>query len=185
MSDRRIVWSRWREPFQHIQTPEGENIAAFPVFATPFGFVSQKMQPGLKSDMKFYVGDTNFDIGQVEAEIINNSEGVDIFDIFTRYRFRVSPGKCFKAWDVMRNIEINLGCKSKYGLTEATIYELRALKSNLYAQKKKWIVFVLPNGKYEYYVDNNDNVKFNNMLAKYKESQKIIMGSIVFTSDGV
>ena len=52
----------------------------------------------------FWVGHTNFNISKPIAEVIENAEGVETLDIFTRYRFRISVGKAFDDSTVMRNI---------------------------------------------------------------------------------
>jgi hypothetical protein len=37
-------------------------------------------------------------------ETIENCEGVELLDVFTRYRFRIAVGKCFTDNEVMANI---------------------------------------------------------------------------------
>jgi hypothetical protein len=54
---------------------------------------------------KFWIGHTNFNITPNIANIIEQVEGIEILDIFTRYRFRIAVGKAFKDRDVMNNIQ--------------------------------------------------------------------------------
>ena len=42
------------------------------------------------------------------AQTIEQSEGVEILDIFTRYRFRVGIGKCFNDSETMKKINDNI-----------------------------------------------------------------------------
>jgi hypothetical protein len=55
----------------------------------------------------FWTGHTNFNLSAKICDIIENTEGVETLDIFTRYRFRVSIGKAFIDSDIMRNINHN------------------------------------------------------------------------------
>lgn len=52
----------------------------------------------------FWTGHTNFNISRNIANTIQNCEGVESLDIFTRYRFRISIGKAFKDSEVMNTI---------------------------------------------------------------------------------
>jgi hypothetical protein len=54
----------------------------------------------------FWVGHTNFDITPDIVNLLDNSDGVEILDIFTRYRFRIAIGKSFKDQYVMNNINL-------------------------------------------------------------------------------
>ena len=51
-----------------------------------------------------WVGHTNFNITPGVANTIEETDGVETLDIFTRYRFRISAGKAFTDSVVMRSI---------------------------------------------------------------------------------
>ena len=52
----------------------------------------------------FWTGHTNFNITGHVLKIIEETEGVETLDIFTRYRFRIAVGKAFEDSEVMRLI---------------------------------------------------------------------------------
>ena len=49
------------------------------------------------------VGHTNFDITKNVQQIISSVTGVEILDIFTRYRFRIAVAKAVKDRNVMND----------------------------------------------------------------------------------
>ena len=54
---------------------------------------------------KFWIGHTNFDITPKVSDIIEKIEGVEVLNIYTRYRFRIGIGHCFKDRNVMSFIQ--------------------------------------------------------------------------------
>ena len=52
----------------------------------------------------FWVGHTSFSITYDIGAIIEQANGVETLDIFTRYRFRIGIGKVFKESEVMQNV---------------------------------------------------------------------------------
>jgi hypothetical protein len=56
----------------------------------------------------FWVGHTNFNLSKKIVKIIEESEGVEILDVFTRYRFRIGIGKCFSDSETMKTINDKL-----------------------------------------------------------------------------
>lgn len=52
----------------------------------------------------FWVGHTNFSITEEIYDLVEKVDGVEILDIFTRYRFRIGIGKLFSDGQVLRNI---------------------------------------------------------------------------------
>ncbi len=71
---------------------------------TPMGVMPVTENTESSKIFNFWTGHTNFDICQIVASTIEKCEGVESFDVFTRYRFRISVGKAFKDSDVMSNI---------------------------------------------------------------------------------
>jgi len=76
----------------------------FKAVATPMGIIPINESTTSGKVFNFWVGHTNFNISKPIAEVIENAEGVETLDIFTRYRFRISVGKAFDDSTVMRNI---------------------------------------------------------------------------------
>jgi hypothetical protein len=52
----------------------------------------------------FWVGHTNFNLSKKVVDIIEDADGVEVLDVFTRYRFRIAIGKVFDDARVMTNI---------------------------------------------------------------------------------
>ena len=74
------------------------------VMATPMGIIPVNENTASGKIFNFWVGHTNFNITKHLAGVIENIDGVETLDIFTRYRFRVGIGKAFIDSDVMRDI---------------------------------------------------------------------------------
>lgn len=78
------------------------------VIATPMGIIPYNEHTACSKIFNFWVGHTNFNITSAIAKIIEDSEGVEILDIFTRYRFRIAIGKLFEDNLVMKKINDNI-----------------------------------------------------------------------------
>lgn len=74
------------------------------VMATPMGIIPVTENTASGKIFNFWTGHTNFDITPKVASIIEQADGVEALDIFTRYRFRIAIGKAFKDSYVMQNI---------------------------------------------------------------------------------
>ena len=74
------------------------------VIMTPMGIIPYTENTASNKIFNFWVGHTNFDITRKVSDIIEKTEGVETFDVFTRYRFRVGVGKAFSDSEVMREI---------------------------------------------------------------------------------
>lgn len=72
---------------------------------TPMGMIPLHEKTACTKIFKFWIGHTNFNITPNIANIIEQVEGIEILDVFTRYRFRIAIGKAFKDRDVMNNIQ--------------------------------------------------------------------------------
>jgi len=71
------------------------------VIASPLGLIPYNEHTASSKIFNFWLGHTNFNISQNIKNIIEECDGVEILDIFTRYRFRIAIGKCFKDSDIM------------------------------------------------------------------------------------
>lgn len=126
----KIIWEKWKDPFgtepedDISQTIYGENIdedadenpespnnplagakeVRCKIIMTPFGAIPYTENTASSKIFNFWTGHSNFSISKPIAEIIEDTEGVETLDIFTRYRFRISIGKAFQDSSVMRSI---------------------------------------------------------------------------------
>jgi hypothetical protein len=128
-----IIWQKWMDPFgsddeevldqlepefydeenNAIKTEgtieEGEDkntkkSSSIRVMATPMGIIPITENTSSSKIFNFWMGHTNFSITHRVAEIIEETEGVETLDVFTRYRFRIAIGKAFTDSSVMKNI---------------------------------------------------------------------------------
>ena len=78
------------------------------VIASPMGLIPYNEHTASGKIFNFWLGHTNFDITINVSKIIEDTDGVEALDIFTRYRFRVAIGKCFGASETMVRIQENI-----------------------------------------------------------------------------
>jgi hypothetical protein len=75
---------------------------------TPMGMIPINEKTACTKTFKFWIGHTNFTISANHQNTIENTEGVETLDIFTRYRFRIAVGKAFQDREVMQDIQDKL-----------------------------------------------------------------------------
>lgn len=125
--DHKIIWEKWVDPFgentdetkwNHYDDNDLDEQTEFfndellksklekpvKVIATPMGLIPYNEYSSCSSIFNFWVGHTSFNISKSIIDIIEKCYGVEILDVFTRYRFRVGIGKCFTDSDVMKSI---------------------------------------------------------------------------------
>jgi len=78
------------------------------IIMTPMGIIPLHEKTACTKIFKFWIGHTNFNITNDISSLIEKIDGVEILDIFTRYRFRIAIGKAFKDRDVMQKIQETL-----------------------------------------------------------------------------
>lgn len=87
---------------------EYREIKEIRAIASPMGLIPYNELTAPGKIFNFWVAHTNFNITSTISKIIERTEGVEILDIFTRYRFRVGIGKCFNSSETMKNINDNV-----------------------------------------------------------------------------
>ncbi len=120
-----IVWEKWIDPFEseeNTDSEESEDIDSIlgedqqlpphhmihtKAIITPMG-VMPLADLSMSEMFNFWIGHTNFNITKDIASTIEQSDGVEILDIITRYRFRIGIGKIFTDRDVMKSINDNV-----------------------------------------------------------------------------
>lgn len=75
------------------------------VISTPMGVIPVNENTSSGKIFNFWLGHSNFNLTKGVCTIIENTDGVETLDIFTRYRFRIGVGKAFKDSDVMQDIQ--------------------------------------------------------------------------------
>lgn len=122
-----IRWEKWFDPFgsdqeelidkedmsldeEHDNEEEEQqgiklfNREQIKVMSTPMGIIPINEHTASSKIFNFWVGHTNFNVTKNIAQIIEETDGVETLDIFTRYRFRIAVGKAFIDSVVMREI---------------------------------------------------------------------------------
>src|SRR5690606_6555751 len=64
-------------------------------------------------NFKLWIGHTNFNITRRISNIIEQTKGVEVLNIITRYRFRIGVGTTFCDRTTMNRIENNIKKKNK------------------------------------------------------------------------
>ena len=134
MSKNKIIWEKWVDPFflknitdkkddddveedfpsydEYSQQEEAEDVdESVLLLYSDMGVIPyNEKQPSWKI-FNFWIGHTNFDITHNVKETIEAVDGIEILDVFTRYRFRIAIGKSFTDREVMNNISKALSNK--------------------------------------------------------------------------
>lgn len=126
MSDKfLIIWEKWKDPLgfddddekiddQDIDDESEEIITQkikkikCNIVTTPFGIIPFNENTASSEIFNFWTGHSNFPITKNVGQIIENTDGVETLNIFTKYRFRIAIGKVFNDSVVMRNINNNV-----------------------------------------------------------------------------
>ena len=72
--------------------------------ATPMGLIPYTENTASSKIFNFWVGHSNFDLSAGVVNIIEDTEGTETLDVFSRYIFRLDIGKEFDVDKVMKNI---------------------------------------------------------------------------------
>lgn len=123
---KKIIWEKWIDPFgedtdeaiyNNYDDDMDENISEFHkqyerpkairVIKTPMGIIPYNEYSASSKIYNFWMGHTNFNITKKIKDLIEKINGVEILDVFTRYRFRIAIGKAFEddAALIMSSIE--------------------------------------------------------------------------------
>lgn len=137
MLKNKIIWEKWVDPFYipPMQIPtqkeqkQEEEWASYPEYEdyeeeqeeddeqdeesmlllySEMGVIPYNEQTSSAKIFNFWIGHTNFGITEDIKKKIEQVAGIEILDVFTRYRFRIAIGKAFTDRDVMNSISAAL-----------------------------------------------------------------------------
>ncbi len=173
---RKIKWQRWDNPVH-----EDEDGDKSLVRVTPFGIDSIRLNASAKNALRFYVGNTNFDIDDEVRATIKDVEGVEIFNLFSPYRFRVCVGAAFNAKSVLRKITsaLCLVYKAPF-MTDEIFVSIMQQRVSLEYKGDPWIIYVLPNGKFETYATANRS-EYEAEVRNYTAARASIGGTLILS----
>jgi hypothetical protein len=129
-----IIWEKWKDPLGYDDQEETDldsdntdiynedsdeyeidngNTAKIKkikcqLISTPFGLIPVNENTASSEIFNFWTGHTNFAITQAISNIIEETDGVETLNVFTKYRFRIAIGKAFNDSAVMREINNNV-----------------------------------------------------------------------------
>lgn len=177
---RKIIWEKWADPmglreeegydefideaslseYERTESDDKKTSVykARPAALTTFGLIPINTHNDPAKAFEFWVGHTDFYIGEKTATIIDETPGVEIFDLFSGYRFRISIGKAFNFRDVRVALETRLQVLNppKVKLKDAQLPIDPSLKEKIFAKVDEikkvsdyWVVYVLPNSELE------------------------------------
>ena len=179
---RKILWEKYVDPLlpkKHEHEEEEEEVGgSVRMVVSPQGMIPVGDEILLSSKYNLWVGYSNFDITNSVVKTIEDVQGVESLDIFSRYRFRIGIGKLFDEVQTKLLIEEVLGCitNSLDNLDDET----RECVENMIKEfDKPWCIFVLPNGEVMSYVGEELKVKEK---LKYFESVQVEVSGNIFSN---
>ena len=112
-----VSWDKWVNPYnkkipKKLTNPSDtvaeeeeyfeDTTKATNVLITPLGAIPINSAEDV---FNFWLGSTNFNISSDIVNIIKKTDGVEVFQLFTRYRFRIGVGKLFLPDATMKRVE--------------------------------------------------------------------------------
>ena len=82
------------------------------LLATPLGLIPMTEWSTPSKVFNFWMGHTNFRITKNIQDIIDGTDGVETFDVFSSYRFRIAIGKAFDSIEVKKELMNKLNAVS-------------------------------------------------------------------------
>jgi hypothetical protein len=207
---RRIEFEYWRNPFddkdEWVSESEADvpdrSVAIWddhnddmahpvrPVVATSMGYIPVAPYYQFNKRFEFWMGHTNFRITEDVADIIENTAGVEILNIISRYQFQFSVGRLFtgtgvkaallEALDAVppRRGEIN---PREIKLPKELRDKLDILEKQAKDNFEAWAILVLPNGEMDF-SSSTTKEGLDMHLEMYKMAQELA-GGVIITSD--
>ena len=99
------------QDYQKLQLIHATKNRPLKMLATPMGVVPLTEYSTPSRIFNFWVAHSTFRMTEAIKDIIDNTDGVEILDIFTPYRWRIAVGKAFDEQETKMSIMYNLGCE--------------------------------------------------------------------------
>jgi hypothetical protein len=206
-----ISWSKWRDPlgrseseFEYIpekdvKKPDNDPNEIYddeeeedslegptPVVITPMGILPLKPFNDPTKVFNFWLGETTFDITPKVARVLNTAPGVEILDVFTRYKFRIAVGNNFKFQDVRQNIERSLNAippvknKTSFNmdLDDNVKTHVQKLIQEKLIQFNYWAIYICPNGQVDMVSSHEKELEFEERVNTYVNARQLAGGAV-------
>lgn len=171
-----IRWSEHMVDFSDEENHFSDN-QEDDIIITPFGYLTSNDGNPIR-DLKYLVGDTNFDLA-ILGDVISRTPGVDLYKQISKYKFAIMVGKLFDDELVKEEIEKTL-CDSAvvtddkiaFGLEETQKIDNEIAK--LQTQSDFWVCYMFPNGNiesktFENEFDYKENLEHYKILLEMSE----------------
>ncbi len=149
---------------------------------TPFGLwkIDDSFHP--MKQFKFWMGHTNFSIGESSKEIIKKTAGVEVLRIISRYRFIIAIGTLFDTTQVKLDIQQRVCGLDVKDISLNDGKRLSIILDELKSNFKDWCIYIFPNASYDYAGTNIHNdimyeEKKASLLTAYQYSNGIFLTS--------
>ncbi len=160
-----------------------------PVVLTPVGMIPLSPFNDPTKVFNFWMGETNFTLTESRVLVLNRITGVEILDIFSRYKFRIAVGNNFNFQDVRQEIEKAFDASkeerpkfSNKNILESTKNKIKQMISVHLQDTKFWQVYVLPNQEIDFVATNDESV-FEYKSNLYKGSKELVGGVVISRGD--
>lgn len=136
----------------------------------------------LANTFNLWIGHTNFDITPGVLDTIEGVCGVEVLEVYTRYRFRVGFGKAFRAAEVISEIT-RLVCDDRINLKTLPIEvqnKISEIKTRI--SEKYWGMCIFPNGAVKLVTSQNNDEDFKESLNELNQLS-VASNSILYLYD--
>lgn len=197
MNNYQIRWIKWSDPLlslvkdhQRLENEEDYSEDLFqskdsfspavngigPAIIGPHGIIPINEANCPSSLFNFWMGHSNFRITEEIADIVDWTDGIESFDIFTPYRFRIGIGKLFNEDIVKKDTENRILFQLK--TNDQSADRLKVLQDLLRKQYKYWIILVLETDKLEF-ISGNDQAEVEQKLNIYLKNKEKLIKKII------
>jgi hypothetical protein len=177
---KQIRWTKWHDPLAALVKDHDANQDDYddndytnkerkrygegnpnlgPIIAGPQGIIPLNDTNVPSRHYNFWIMETNFNISRPVARMLNETNGVETLDIFTRYRARIAIGRLFDTEEIKDAIEAALLQADKKVVTpepaKASSYEV--IRSKIQKKYKYWAILFDEKTKEFRVIGNNEN----------------------------
>lgn len=178
MNKKTIRWEKFRNPILPVNKDDEEESGRMMVKITPFGVEGLQFNPEFPAE-RVVIAHTNFDIDDIVQSTIENVDGVEILEVYSPYRMRITFGKAFNPKKVRRLITEKLCYSPKqYKFDDDSNVNIYKETIRLNSESKPWSIFILPNGKYETKVFDDED-EMEKTLLQWESIKQRIGGTIL------
>jgi hypothetical protein len=180
---RRILFSKWVDPFRvaieehkekgwkdtysYLENPGQVGVYQGPMIVGPIGFIPVNELNSPSKNFNLWVGHCSFDLDEPTIKRMMEVPGVEIFRVWTRYRFWLGIGKAFEEEEVKRAVYSASALPAEQTPLEKAADKIvnedqgiEILKKTATAKYQFWAIFIMENGKLDVAgADNKEQVQ--------------------------